>query len=69
MSIPICPFAEYKGYIINGSTPTMAWQSRACVSSVFWIVVFSDLKTTPFLRFQSCQQQRAMKVLKCLPGI
>jgi hypothetical protein len=36
--------------------------------SVCRIVALSDLKTNPFLRFQSCQQQSAMRVLKCIGG-
>ena len=33
------------------------------------LFAFSALKTTPFLRFQSCQQQSAMRVVKCLAGM
>ena len=33
------------------------------------LFAFSALETTPFLRFQSCQQQSAMRVVKCLAGM
>jgi hypothetical protein len=43
--------------------------SDAHSMNVCLIVALSDLKMTPFLRFQSCQQQSAMRVLKCIGGI
>jgi len=51
-----------------GSLVLQRFASETHATKICLVEAGSDLKITPFLRFQSCQQHSAMNMLKCLEG-